>query len=259
MTETKQTLSYATIHWRDSKTPASEQFDDVYYSQTDGLEETRYVFLHHNRLSERWKQLDSNNNAGQFIIIETGFGTGLNFLATWQLWDTLAPSNWTLHFISIEKFPLRLKDLKKSTEPWPQLSTFSKQLIDSYPTPTPGTHTLSLCSPDTGKNIQLHLLIGDAHDCLAALIDNDCLLPALGTSWKTDSWFLDGFAPAKNPDMWRPALYDRMQQLSYKNTTFATFTAAGIVKRGLKEAGFHVEKVPGFGTKRDMLAGQFIN
>lgn len=254
MTDSKLAISYATIQWRDSKTPISDQFGDVYFSQTDGLEESRYVFIHHNRLAERWKQLNADK-AGNFIILETGFGTGLNFLATWQLWDQIAPKDWTLHFLSIEKFPLQLEDLKKACAAWQELNPYAEQLINNYPLPAAGIHSLEFKSPDSDNKVQLHLLIGDVHQWLPQLgLDNEHP-QALSTPWSVDSWFLDGFAPSKNPEMWSDTLYQQMHRLSKASTTFATFTAAGIVRRGLQQAGFQVEKVAGFGRKREMLIG----
>lgn len=266
MTDSKPspTIAFANIHWQDDKAPRSEQFGDVYFYLADGLEESRYVFIHHNRLAERWKQLNGDNDdnnsgdkSGHFIILETGFGTGLNFLATWQLWDQVAPSDWTLHFISIEKFPLQPSDLEKACSAWPELSIYAEQLINNYPAPTAGIHIISLKNPNSDGTVQLHLLMGDIQHWLPQLTQGSEQLLALHAPWAVDAWFLDGFAPSKNPDMWSNLLFQHMQRLSKANTTFATFTAASMVRRGLQEAGFQVNKAPGFGHKREMLTGFF--
>jgi tRNA 5-methylaminomethyl-2-thiouridine biosynthesis bifunctional protein len=267
MSEVKHQYHFAKIDWRDTQTPVSLQFDDVYFSRESGLEETRHIFLNHNRLHERWKQLDSNNphtikaetrKSAHFIIAETGFGTGLNFLATWQLWQQLAPADWTLHYISLEKYPLRSEDLRTALNAWPELEIFSTELINNYPAPVPGQHTLIL----NDNRIHLHLLIGDANTCLDTLIEpvgsESGLTSPCKHPWTVDAWFLDGFAPSKNPDMWNEKLFRQMHLLSNEHTTFATFTAAGNVRRGLQAAGFKVEKVAGFGKKREMMRGKFV-
>lgn len=224
------------LDWQDGQ-PYSRLYGDVYFSRDNGLEETRHVFLEHNRLRERWQSLKDNN----FTIAETGFGTGLNFLCAWQLWNETARSDARLHFVSTEKYPLSHGELKQALALWPQLAGLSNQLLDQYHLLAPGWHTLVF---DDGR-ITLTLLIGDALETL----------PQLRAS--VDAWFLDGFAPAKNPEMWGDTLFKNMARLSHHDTTFATFTSAGEVRRGLQAAGFEVRKVAGFGSKREMLAGQY--
>ena len=202
-----------------------------------GLAETQYVFLAQNQLQQRWQGLQ----ADQFTIAETGFGTGLNFLCAWQLWNECAPPPAHLNFVSTEKHPLSLADLAQALSLWPQLSEQCEQLLAQYRWLPPGWHRLVF---EQGRVI-LTLLIGDARDTL----------PQLRAS--VDAWFLDGFAPAKNPEMWQQGLFDQMARLSHAYTSFATFTSAGEVRRGLQTAGFNVEKVAGFGRKREMLRGQF--
>lgn len=231
------TIESADLVWMDGDQPFSSRFDDVYFSRESGLDETRHVFLTHNRLSERWSSLGAGEH---FCIAETGFGTGLNFLAAWQLWETCAPPDTFLHFVSTEKYPLSRPDLQRALAIWPELDGLSAELLTQYQDLTPGWQHFSFA----GGRITLTLLIGDLFDTL----------PQLDAA--VDAWFLDGFAPARNPDMWQPALYQRMAELSRPGATVATFTSVGDVRRGLIAAGFAMQKVKGFGRKREMLCGQ---
>ncbi len=238
------TIKNAVLAWNDAGTPVSDQFDDVYFSNIDGLEETRYVFLSQNRLPERWNEFQQR----RFVVAETGFGTGLNFLALWQWFDTYkekkpnAPLK-ELHFISFEKFPVTPEDLKKAHQAWPELEKYAKQLQTHYPIAVPDCHRLVFAD----GAVTLDLWIGDIKDCMPAVPT-----PKEGL---IDAWFLDGFAPSKNPDMWNQDLFNGMAKLAKQDCTCATFTAAGFVRRGLIEAGFSMKKVKGFGTKRDMIVG----
>lgn len=247
----------AELTWSDDGQPISKTFDDVYFSRHNGLEETRYVFLQNNNLPARWHGLQH----GSFVIAETGFGTGLNFLTTWLCWLNEAPPHATLHFISVEKYPLNKSDLQRALALWPELQSLSAQLLALYPpVSVRGFHRL-----DFGQ-VKLTLIFDDAEKGLEQLL----AAPNIGSktlaqkaNWSPfyphseliDAWFLDGFAPAKNPEMWTPILFDTLAKLSGARTTFATFTAAGIVKRGLQQAGFICQKVAGYGRKREMLCG----
>ena len=224
------------VIWQDGQ-PYSAEYGDIYFSSDSGLEETRHVFLQHNRLQPRWQALA----APHFTIAETGFGTGLNFLCAWELWRKSAPKDACLHFISVERYPLTTAELQQALALWPQLAELSAALLQQYRMLTPGWHRLEF---DQGR-VCLTLIIGDAQECL----------PQIKAG--VDAWFLDGFAPAKNPEMWQPALFVEMARLSKPGATFATFTSAGIVKRGLQQAGFEVQKTAGFGRKREMLCGEF--
>ncbi|MEH6492988.1 bifunctional tRNA (5-methylaminomethyl-2-thiouridine)(34)-methyltransferase MnmD/FAD-dependent 5-carboxymethylaminomethyl-2-thiouridine(34) oxidoreductase MnmC [Halopseudomonas sp.] len=226
----------AELDWIDGGQPFSTRFSDVYFSRDAGLDETRHVFLQHNRLPERWAQLTTGS---RFCIAETGFGTGLNFLAAWQLWDQVAPIDAQLHVVSTEKYPLTPQDLCKALALWPELATWTQQLLQQYRGLTPGWQHFSFAE----GRVTLTLLIGDLFDTLPHL------------DAQVDAWFLDGFAPAKNPDMWQPALFQRMAELSTAQATVATFTSVGNVRRGLQAAGFSMRKVKGFGRKREMLCG----
>lgn len=243
-------LVAADLSWHSDETPVTNQFDDVYFSPDQGLEETRYVFLTNSRLSQRWPQLPDNST---FTIGETGFGTGLNFLASWQQWRALVPSTAKLIYISTEKHPLSLLDLKKALANWPELSELSQNLIEQYPPSIPGQHLLSF---DHGR-VNLILILGDATEGLEQLRYSDHPDRQSISPYYVNAWFLDGFAPAKNPQLWNDRLYSLIADLSTTGTTFATFTAAGDVRRGLLSQGFEVEKAKGFGKKREMLTGIF--
>jgi tRNA 5-methylaminomethyl-2-thiouridine biosynthesis bifunctional protein len=237
------------LQWGEDGAPFSQQFDDIYFSREDGLAETDYVFLQQNRLAERWAALDPQQ-AGVFVIGETGFGTGLNFFCAWQLWQTVAPKSWRLHFISVEKFPLEREQLQRALQQWPQFAAQSAELLENYPTRIPGHHLLQL-----SDSVALQLIFDDAVSAFADL--HDSAASDLRNGFKIDAWFLDGFAPAKNPAMWSTELFAHIGRLSRPGTSFATFTVAGPVKRGLIEAGFRIEKIAGFGNKRQMLRGVF--
>ncbi|MCP5175780.1 MAG: bifunctional tRNA (5-methylaminomethyl-2-thiouridine)(34)-methyltransferase MnmD/FAD-dependent 5-carboxymethylaminomethyl-2-thiouridine(34) oxidoreductase MnmC [Moraxellaceae bacterium] len=224
----------ASLIWRDGL-PYSASFDDIYFSPQDGLAETHYVFLQGNQLAQRFEQLAAQHS---FTIAETGFGTGLNFLATWQLWQqTSKQTNTWLHFVSTEKHPLTPQDLQQALALWPTLAPYATQLLAQYPPLVAGWHRLVFAE----ANITLTLLFGDANE----------LLPQL--SAQVDAWFLDGFAPDKNPDFWQLNLLQHMAKLSHTATTLSTFSAAGAVKRALEQVGFRVTKQKGFGRKREMI------
>lgn len=239
-------IQYARLDWDEEGQPLSSVFGDVYFSRANGLAETRHVFLQHNQLAQRWQTLSDNTH---FTIAETGFGSGLNFLAAWELWLATAPHSAQLHFVSVEKFPLSKPDLIRALALWPELQWLSQQLIDAYPCITgEGFHRLSFMD----GRIKLTLIINDAARGFSQLLaSTDPLYSRYAT--KVDAWFLDGFAPSKNPQMWSEDLFSCIHQLSAYGTTAATFSAAAIVKKGLKFAGFTIEKVAGFGRKREML------
>lgn len=240
------TIHHAQLQWDEDGQPVSSDFGDVYFSRANGLEETRHVFLQHNQLAERWQQLGDGDH---FTIAETGFGSGLNFLAAWQLWLSTAPASAQLHFVSVEKFPLTKTDLQRALALWPELHELTAQLIAAYPVFIgTGFHRLNFMD----GRIKLTLIIDDAATGFTQLLATPQPLFASHCA-KIDSWFLDGFAPAKNPQMWSDALFTVIRQLSHIGTTAATFSAAAIVKQGLKLAGFSIQKVPGFGRKREMV------
>ncbi len=238
-------MQFANIQWQESinsiATPYSIDFDDIYFSTDDGLQETEYVFIERNQLKQRFKALSENT----FCIAETGFGTGLNFLVVASHWLALAPITAKLCFISIEKYPLRLDDLTRATQVWPQFSEIANALILQY------THLKAGCNHFTFANnrIELQLYIRDVIEVLPSLQIADEIY--------VNAWLLDGFAPAKNAEMWSVEVLQHIARISSSGTTFATFTSAGMVRRNLKTIGFHVEKYAGYGKKREMLAGYF--
>ncbi len=245
-------VSAARIEWGDDNVPVSSDYGDVYYSRDHGLEETRYVFLDNNHLSHRWQNL----TGPLFRVAETGFGTGLNFLACWQQWQACVQDRTeahTLQFLSVEKHPLTRADLQRALGNWPQLKSQADALIEHYPPLLRGHHRLHFKAGI--HTIILDLVFDEAEAGLrAALSTTHPELYRYGPC--VDAWFLDGFAPGTNPGMWNEPLFDLIAAHSRPGTSFATFTAAGFVKRALKERGFVVEKVRGYGRKREMLRGK---
>lgn len=246
--------------WDANGQPVSREFGDVYFSRVDGLAETRHVFLQHNQLAERFGALTAKQH---FIIGETGFGTGLNFLACWQLWQASASPEAHLHYISVEKYPLQRADLSQALALWPELAPFGQALLAAYP-PLPaggfvrlnfGRVCLTLIVDEATSGLAQLYLQATAGSQVAAQLDRQQLHWG-GRPWAVDAWFLDGFAPAKNPQMWTAELFLTLARLSKPGTTFATFTAAARVKQGLAAAGFHWQKVAGFGRKRHMVKGE---
>lgn len=239
-------IELASLNWDAEGQPVSRVFGDVYFSKANGLEETRHVFLHHNQLPARWAALAETSH---FTIAETGFGSGLNFLAAWDLWLTIAPESAQLHFVTVEKFPLNKTDLTRALALWPELKSLADQLIDAYPVFVgTGFHRLKFMD----GRINLTLIIDDATQGFTKLLASIHPL-FMRTGAKIDAWFLDGFAPSKNPQMWSDELFACINYLSKTDTTAATFSAAAIVKNGLKNAGFAIQKVAGFGRKREMV------
>jgi tRNA 5-methylaminomethyl-2-thiouridine biosynthesis bifunctional protein len=233
-------MQFANIEWRQhltSQLPYSLDFNDVYFNTDNGLAETEHVFITHNHLQQRF----SNHNLTNFTIIETGFGTGLNFLVVSALWLKLAPKSATLHYIGIEKVPLSLADLTRAQALWPQFTAVSQALITQYATLKTGMNHFSIAAGLIHIDLQV----------------DDIVLALPQLSKVADAWLLDGFAPAKNAAMWSNGVFAQMARLSRTNTTFATFTSTGYVKRGLQAAGFKVTKHKGFGKKREMLSGIF--
>lgn len=230
-----QPIVPAQLLWNEHQEPRSSVFDDIYFCAHSGLAETDYVFLQANRLAERLATCDD------FCLAETGFGTGLNFLAALALWQKVAPPSAKLRFISVEKYPLTLNDLCQAHQGFTELQAQAKALQAAYPSLVPGWHELALYE----GRVRLSLWLGEA-------VSGFEQLDAAG---QVDAWFLDGFAPSKNPDMWQKPLFLQVARLSHQETTFATFTAARKVRDGLTEVGFVVHKQKGFGRKRDMCFG----
>lgn len=215
----------AALVWQDDGTPRSAEFDDPYFSAEGGLAEAQHVFLAGNNLPARF--------AKGFHIAELGFGTGLNMLAAWQAWQQ-SGAKGPLHFTSFEAFPLKPTDLEKAMAHWPELAPLAAPLLAAWP-----------CTTLRLPSLHFELIIGDARATLPA--------------WqgKADAWFLDGFSPSKNPEMWSESLMSAVGRHTAPNGSFATYTAAGVVRRALAAAGFSVARSKGFGRKRHMSIGQF--
>ncbi|PWB67513.1 MAG: bifunctional tRNA (5-methylaminomethyl-2-thiouridine)(34)-methyltransferase MnmD/FAD-dependent 5-carboxymethylaminomethyl-2-thiouridine(34) oxidoreductase MnmC [Betaproteobacteria bacterium] len=213
--------------------PFAPEFQDIYHSASGGLAQARHVFLAGNSLPERWRGRDS------FTILETGFGLGLNFLAAWDALRNDPQGPARLHFVSVERHPFVAGDLAEALAPFEELQPLVKGLLATWPPPIAGFHRLQF----DGGRVQLTLLAGDARE----------LLPQLEAS--ADALFLDGFSPAKNPEMWSPEVVRELARVASPGATLATWTVAGGVRAALAGAGFRVEKREGFGSKREMLVG----
>ncbi|MDW4500143.1 tRNA (5-methylaminomethyl-2-thiouridine)(34)-methyltransferase MnmD [Sulfitobacter sp. D35] len=216
----------ADVAWKDSGVPVSERFDDPYFSLENGLAETRHVFLNGNGLPGRLR--------GGFRIAELGFGTGLNCLTTLLAWRGAgAPGRLT--YTSFEAFPMHGRDMDRALSAFPEMAKVAPALLRVW-TPDTGRYEL-------GDGMVLELLVGDARKTLP--------------SWEgvADAWYLDGFAPAKNPELWSPELMAEVARHTAPGGTCATYTAAGAVRRGLEAAGFDITRAPGYGRKRHMTRG----
>lgn len=217
--------------WTEDGSPRSGRFDDVYFSREDGLAESRAVFLAGCGLPEAWA------GRRRFTVGELGFGTGLNIAALLDLWRRTAAPEARLHVFSIEGFPLNRDEAVRALSAWPELAEAAAALTAAWPAGIPGFHRLDL----PGFNATLDLAVGDAEWAL--------------NQWRgaADAWFLDGFAPSTNPGMWSDAVLDGVAARSAPGAAVATFTVAGVVRRGLAARGFSVEKRPGHGRKRERL------
>jgi len=212
------------VEWRDGGIPVSVRFDDPYFSLADGLAETRHVFLAGNDLPARLRP--------GFHIAELGFGTGLNLLAALIAWRGAAIPG-PLRFTSFEAFPLDAACMARALDAFPEARAIADPVLAQW------ADGPAIRLPDLHADI----ILGDARDTLP--------------QWagQADAWFLDGFSPAKNPEMWSPALMAEVASHTAPHGTFATYTAAGHVRRALTEAGFAVERRPGHARKRHMTAG----
>lgn len=214
------------VDWRDDRVPVSQRFDDPYFSIHNGLAETEHVFLAGNDLPARF--------APGFHIAELGFGTGLNMLAAWRAWQASGQQG-TLRFTSFEAYPLSPADLERALEAFPEVAELAAPFVAAW---AKGAREFSL------PGIDVQIVMGDARETLPAW------------AGAADAWFLDGFSPAKNPELWDDALMAEVARHTVPGGTFATYTAAGFVRRALAEAGFTVTRQPGFGHKRHMSAGR---
>lgn len=227
-------IHMAEIDWNEDGLPVSRRYGDVYFSTEGGLDEARHVFLAGNGLAERLA------SASRFTVGETGFGSGLNFLALWQLWEQTAPKDAVLHFFSVEKHPVQPEDMARIHALFPDIAAYGEQLRARLPLPVPGFHRIWLAD----GRIQLTLMYGDALEMLRA------------QDAQADAWFLDGFAPRLNPELWSAELAQELGRLSAAGATVATFSTSSTTKEAVSQAGFAIEKQPGFGRKKHMLVGR---
>ncbi len=244
------TIQFANIQWNESinykTTPYSLDFNDVYFNSEGGLAETQYVFVEKNDLINRF----SNLKEPVFTIFETGFGTGLNFYAVADCWLKHAPKTATLRYFSVEKLPLNWADMQRASLLWPQFSSIANEFLLHYKNLKSPTSVFSMA----GSRMDIGLWLGDINVVLPTLQITDKNWPES----YVDAFLLDGFAPAKNAEMWSSEVFTHIARLSKTDTSFATFTSAGAVRRGLQAVGFEVKKHAGFGKKREMLSGVFL-
>lgn len=224
----------AALEWREGDLPVSLRFGDPYYSKHDGLAETRHVFIDGNRLGERFASLRPGET---FTIAELGFGTGLNFLAALGMWRRMAPPSARLAFLSFELYPMTAGELSRALSHWPELGPDTQALAAAW------QPEFEFMEWQAAENAGLKIFFSDAN----------IRLPQL--AFEADAWFLDGFSPARNPELWNENLMCEVFRHASPGGTFATYAAAGWVRRNLQEAGFAVERLKGFAGKRQMMAG----
>lgn len=222
------------LEWLDGDMPYSTAFGDHFYCREDGRAEAAYVFLDANGLPARWAA------GGEFTIGELGFGTGLNFCETLRQWKAFEkPSGARLHFVSFELYPMERDNIAKAPSRWPLLNAERDALVDRWPDQPAGTVVV-----DVDDDVRLSVVCGPA---LAGIEASGHIF---------DAWYLDGFAPSRNPDMWSPEIMAALFARTREDGTFATYAAAGFVRRNLQGAGFIVSRRPGFAGKREMLHGR---
>lgn len=227
------TSSSAELSWSDDGRPRSERFDDIYFAP-DGLDEARTVFLRGCGLPEAWA------GRRRFTVAELGFGTGLNILATLQLWRKTRPGGGRLHLFSVEAHPLSPEEARRALASFPELADLAGPLLAAWPGRARGFERIE--SPELGATLDVATL--EVAEALARW------------SGLADAWFLDGFAPSRNPDMWRPEVLDLVRARSAPDARLATFAVAGAVRRGLEDRGFVLARAPGHGRKRERLEGR---
>lgn len=221
------------LEWHEGDMPYSTQFGDHFYCRNDGRLECGHVFLAGNGLPERWR------DAFTFRIGELGFGTGLNFCETWRQWKLLRQPGQHLHFTSFELYPMTAEEIARALSQWQEIAEERTALVAAWPTLLQGRVEIV-----ADAQTRLTLIVGPALDGVTAE-------PA-----GFDAWFLDGFAPSRNPDMWSPDLMQAIFDRTLPGGSFATYAAAGFVRRNLQAAGFAVERRSGFAGKREMLCGR---
>jgi tRNA U34 5-methylaminomethyl-2-thiouridine-forming methyltransferase MnmC len=219
------------LDWDDIGQPRSRQFGDQFYSREDGRSECAHVFIAGNDLPARW------HGSKQFHIAELGFGTGLNFVETWRQWIAARTGDQQLQFTSFEAYTMAADDMARALQHWPELSELAGDFItkwrESGPDQAIELDSQTSLKVESGQALERVSLWGES----------------------ADAWYLDGFSPAKNPDMWSTELMQAVFDHTSPGGTFATYAAAGWVRRNLAAAGFAIERKPGFGSKREMMTG----
>ncbi|MDG2089825.1 MAG: bifunctional tRNA (5-methylaminomethyl-2-thiouridine)(34)-methyltransferase MnmD/FAD-dependent 5-carboxymethylaminomethyl-2-thiouridine(34) oxidoreductase MnmC [Gammaproteobacteria bacterium] len=236
----------ARLSWDDSGNPYSEDYQDIYYAKADALAESSYIFLAANNLAERWQQLSNKN----FIIGECGFGGGLNFLNTCKLWCEIFKknsTNSTLYYLTCDLHPFTKDDLTYLHQKYPELGTYSDALLKIYPPLLSGIHSRDLNFGD--KKVVLIFMLGNATEMFEQIYQ--------ANGFRVDAWYLDGFSPLLNSNMWDKLLCSALAALSKAETTLSTYSAAGLVKKSLRRNGFTIERKTGFANKRHMLVGKY--
>ena len=228
-------LQPARLEFKPDGTPYAAAYDDIYHTAHGGPAQARHVFLGGNDLPARWQGRD------RFVILETGFGLGLNFLAAWQAWRADPQRCRRLHFVSVEKHPLAASDLARAQQAWPEFAELAAELQQRWPLLSPGTHRLHL----DDNRVILTLVFGDATTQLREI------------DATVDAFFLDGFAPVNNPELWSPYLCKALARLAAPGTTLATWCLARSARDALAAAEFDLERRPGFAARREMLVGRF--
>lgn len=237
-------MSKAYIFWDEEGLPHSSQFGDKFFCQENGFEETMFVSCGANQLPQRFAALDPKAK-GVFTILETGFGTGLNFCCAWKIWREYAPRSWTLSFVSLDRYPMTADQMNRALSLWSILDEYRQQLVSVYAPQEEGKRVMPL---DQGR-VVLTIVFDEVVSALKQMKAQHIV--GVGA----DAIFFDGFSPAKNPQMWSYEVFQAAYEAGRQGTTFATFTVAGWVRRNLMQAGFVVEKVKGYGTKKHILIG----
>lgn len=230
------------IFWNAEGQPYSEQFDDIYHTSSRAVKQTDHVFLKGCGLPQSWQ------HKKQFTILEMGFGLGLNFLTTWLRWKQDPVRCKRLHFVSVEAYPVKVDDIEQALRSFPELEEVGRELINAYPSLTNAVNTgiQQVCFPDgDGVQVILSLALGDA----------SIVLPQLEIN--ADAIYLDGFSPAKNPQLWGQDICRELARVSRPGTRIATWCVASQVRQRLTEAGFSVQRVAGLAPKRNSLTGKY--
>lgn len=237
-------IENADLEWLANGTPRSRQFDDIYFSSEGGPEESEHVYIRGNDLETRWRKTTAGDRP--FVIAELGFGTGLNFLLCQRLLDNIANANLYLHYVAFEKHPLTITDIGRVHSLWPQLKKYSTLLRQQIIDHTSGLHRFHF-----DNKVTLDLYFGEALTGMSDLFSE--------RTEGVDCWFMDGFSPAKNPALWNADIIKIMWQYSKTGATASTYSVAGQIRRSLQNAGFKIDRLPGFGNKREMLVAHKNN